>query len=552
MLHEPTDQELVIRLKSGDLTALAALDRRYRVRMVRLIAQLAKSYEEAEDIYQEAILKVVSHIDSFDHHRSFHNWLHRVAKNQCIDNYRRRKQVEVAGDDELLLKVAGGDRDPLDETTDRELQEEIQKAIDALPKRQRSVARLRLLEGLGYREIAERLGGSVQTVKSLFSVARKRLQLKLQLYLSCFAFPWRNSHQRLERSGGSASTATAISGLVSVAAHLAIVTAVFLGPMSGNDENDSITSQATNVVTITSSLDRRHPLPIGENRSREAATHPSLSSSRRQVHQEMPTLEHRTLKAVLPLQASTVLDSSSLSLASQETDLTLPESIPVAKPITSGETLVVPRLGVHPYQYSDSAAVNRPVPQGNSSNVVVPLGSHSDLPDKGFEQSRDVVREKRHPMQASLQSVSNSFRRLRAIRSVQELDAYSLAQLRRVARSIGQHPILISRCNPTYLRELLAEHWTPIVMLRSLVGGTHPWVIASWDTDTAQVNLTNPLEQHSKQLSETAFIEAWQGGNSPSTCLLLATRPLPDRSLIFPSSRKHVSTLTDNSPRIWH
>ena len=41
MLHEPTDQELVIRLKSGDLTALAALDRRYRVRMVRLIAQLA-------------------------------------------------------------------------------------------------------------------------------------------------------------------------------------------------------------------------------------------------------------------------------------------------------------------------------------------------------------------------------------------------------------------------------------------------------------------------------------------------------------------------------
>ena len=182
MLHEPTDQELVIRLKSGDLTALAALDRRYRVRMVRLIAQLAKSYEEAEDIYQEAIFKVVSHIDSFDHHRSFHNWLHRVAKNQCIDNYRRRKQVEVAGDDEILLKVAGGDRDPLDETTDRELQEEIQKAIDALPKRQRSVARLRLLEGLGYREIAERLGGSVQTVKSLFSVARKTLQVKYNLF----------------------------------------------------------------------------------------------------------------------------------------------------------------------------------------------------------------------------------------------------------------------------------------------------------------------------------------------------------------------------------
>ena len=87
MSYEPTDQELVIRLKNGDLRALAALDQRHRARTVRLIAQLAKSHEEAEDIYQEAILKVVSHIDSFDHRRSFHNWLHRIAKNQCIDNY---------------------------------------------------------------------------------------------------------------------------------------------------------------------------------------------------------------------------------------------------------------------------------------------------------------------------------------------------------------------------------------------------------------------------------------------------------------------------------
>ena len=458
----------------------------------------------------------------------------------------------MAGDDELLLKVAGGGRDPLDGATDRELQEEIQKAIDALPKRQRSVARLRLLEGLGYREIAKRIGGSVQTVKSLFSVARKTLQIKLQFYLNCFVFPWRSSRQRVGESGVSAPTTTSMSGIISVVAHLIVVATVFCGSMNGNDKIDSIASQATNVVTITSLVDKRHPLPICQNSSRETTARLSLSSSKRKMNRETPTLEHRTFKAVLAPKVSAVLDSRSVLLASTETGLFLSESVPAAKPITSGEIVVVPRLGVHPYQYSDSAAVNRPVPQGNSSNVVVPLGSHLDLPDKGFEQSRDVVREKRHPMQASLQSVSNSFRRLRAIRSVQELDAYSLAQLRRVARSVGQHPVLISRCNPTYLRELLAEGWTPIVMLRSLVGGTHPWVVTSWDTETGLVILTNPLEQHTKQLSETAFIEAWQGGNSPSTCLLLATRPLPDRSLLFPSYQKHVSMLIDNSPRIWY
>ena len=184
--------------------------------------------------------------------------------------------------------------------------------------------------------------------------------------------------------------------------------------------------------------------------------------------------------------------------------------------------------------------------------MVTPNLTPLDLPDEGSEQQRDVVREKRHPMQASLRSVSNALRRLRAIRSAQEFDAYSLAQLRRVARSVGQHPILISRCDPTDLRGLVAERWTPVVMLRSVVGGTHPWIITSWETETEQITLTNPLERHIKQLNESAFIESWQGGSSPSTCLLLTTRPSSDRSPIFPSFQKHLSALTENSPRIWY
>ena len=552
MSYEPTDQELVIRLKSGDVTALAALDQRHRVRTVRLIARLAKSYEDAEDIYQEAILKVVSHIDTFDHHRSFHNWLHRVAKNQCIDNYRRRKQVEATGDDEVLLKVASGGRDPLNEATDRELQEEIQRAIDALPKRQRSVAKLRLLEGLGYKEIAKQIGGSVQAVKSLFSVARKTLQVKLQFYRSCFAFPWRSSRQRVDGSGVSASTATSVSGIISVTAHLIVVAVLIHGSMDVTGENDSITSQATNVVTIMSLVSVRSPLPIGESSSRKATARLNLSSSRRRLHRETPTAENRTMEAVLPSRMSTVPDSPALLLASMETGFPLHESIPAAKPIASGKTLVVPQFGSLPLQHSDNNIINRPSLRNHSNKVVTPNLTLLDLPDGNSEQQRDVVHEKPHPMQASLQSVSNAFRRLRAIRSAQEFDAYSLAQLRRTARSVGQYPLLISRCDQSNLRQLLAERWTPIVMLRSVVGGTHPWVITSWETEAGKVTLTNPLERHTKQLSETIFIESWQNGSSPSTCLLLAARPLPNHSSIFPSFQKHVSALPGNSPRIWH
>lgn len=552
MSYEPTDQELVIRLKNGDLRALAALDQRHRARTVRLIAQLAKSHEEAEDIYQEAILKVVSHIDSFDHRRSFHNWLHRIAKNQCIDNYRRRKQVEVTQDDEILLRVADDSRDPLLEATDRELQEEIQRAIDALPKRQRSIAKLRLLEGLGYKEIAKQIGGSVQAVKSLFSVARKTLQVKLQFYLSCFAFPWRSLRQRVNGSGVSASTATSVSGIFSVAAHLFVAAVLIYGSMDVAGENNSITSEAPNVLTVVSSADVRPPLPVGENVSRETQNRLNLPSARRNARAETPTPKHRTLEAVLLPQVSTVSDLPSLLIAPTEMGLGNPELIPAIKQIAPSEAFATPRRGEPTTHRSGRAIISRAASRSNPSDEIASLVSQLSLPYENFGQPRVAARENRLQMQASMHAISNSFRRLRAIRSVQEFDAYSLAQLRRVARSVGQYPFLISHCDQANLLDLLAERWTPIVMLRSLVGGTHPWVINSWETDTGKVTLTNPLEQHTKQLTEAAFIEAWQNGTSPSTCLLLAARPLPHHSSIFSSSQKHASALTKSSPRVWH
>ena len=552
MSCEPTDQELVIRLKRGDFTALAALDQRYRVRMIRLIAQMARSYEEAEDIYQEAILKVVSHIDSFDHRRSYHAWLHRVAKNQCIDNYRRNYHVEVDRNDDVLAAVAGSGRDPLDEATDRELQGEIQKAIDALPKRQRSVAKLRLLEGLGYQEIAKQIGGSVQAVKSLFSVARKTLQVKLRFYLSCFVLPWRGLRRRVDGSGVSASTATSISGFISLAAHLTVVTVLIYGSMEVTGENDTTESQVTNLVTLTYPGTVRSPLPTSEGSSRESPARQNLSLSRRSVHRKTPILEPRTLEAVCPAQASNVLNSSSLILTPKKMYIVVPESISAIISITPDEVFAATQLGIRINHRPGRAVIDRFTPRPNPGREIGSFVSQLSIPDEKIGNPRVIAGEKRFRMQASSHVISNAFRRLRAIRSAQEFDAYSLAQLRRVARSAGQHPLLISHCDPTDLRELLAESWTPIVMLRSLVGGTHPWVITAWDAEAGQIILTNPLERHTKRLSETPFIEAWQRGSSPSTCLLLAAQPLPDHALIFSSSQKHVSVVTDNSPRIWH
>ena len=229
-----------------------------------------------------------------------------------------------------------------------------------------------------------------------------------------------------------------------------------------------------------------------------------------------------------------------------------PESIPAIEQIASSEAFVTPRRGKPTTHRYGRVIFSRTASRSSRSHEIGSLVSHLSLPDENFGKPPVVARENRIRMQASMHAISNSFRRLRALRSVQEFDAYSLAQLRRVARSVGQYPFLISRCDQANLLDLLAERRTPIVMLRSLVVGTHPWAITSWERGTGRVTLTNPLEQHTKQLTEAAFIETWQKGSSPSTCLLLAARPLPDHSSIFSSSQQPASSLTKQSPRIWH
>ncbi|MFB3040874.1 MAG: RNA polymerase sigma factor [Candidatus Poribacteria bacterium] len=353
MAQEPTDQELVIRLKSGDVTALSALDQRYRVRIIRLIAELAKSYEEAEDIYQEAIFKAATHIASFDHRRSFYNWLHRIAKNQCIDEYRRRGQTEMVEGDEILLKLTTTDRSPLDGVIDSELQEKIQKAIDVLPERQQSVAKLRLLEGLNYKEIARRIGGSVHAVKSLFSVARKTLKTQLQFYLGCFAY-LRTGTKGMETS---TSTTMGVSGFLSLTVHLIVSVALFYGATDGIDTKERGKSKETSITFITGSADSRVSLRrIERHRRKKVVWEPRTFEQPPSTKLSQKREIDWTTRKSLPLQSLIISDGheTSLSFPPDETGLEFHES----DHLISSERAFVPAIGKRSYRRVDKVTAN--------------------------------------------------------------------------------------------------------------------------------------------------------------------------------------------------
>jgi RNA polymerase sigma-70 factor (ECF subfamily) len=532
MPAEPTDQELVIRLKTGDLTALAALDQRYRVRIIRLIARLAQSYEEAEDIYQEAIFKAFSHIDSFDDRRSFYNWLHRIARNQYIDVHRRKcNRTQVVKDERMLLTLPGHQRDALDEISDRELQENLQRAIDALPKRQQSVAKLRLLEGLEYREIAQRIGGSVQTVKSLFTVARKTLKTRLQLYLSGFAF---------FRSEAPGASTMQVSGLISVAAHLAVAFVVCWLPMRQADIGDSLRSEGTNVVLLSHIVEARRPLePLKRLQSGIPAT--KETSSVEPVRVERLPLHRQTLP-VKPVDSVYIAEGVS-NLTQSTPEVHLSASLLLSRAMSAG---------VHQDSSTTLEAQYTLAKQGTGLERAQswPLIRFPDTLFSAEPPSMPAVSAKPlqalpRSAQATLSTIGAAFLRLRAYQHAQKLDA-SLAQLRIVAREQGRHPLLISHCGENELHILLKHGWTPIVVLRSPVGGKHLWAITEWRVDADQITMANPLEQHEITMGSRDFMRAWQTGSAPSTCLLVSDSPFPKPFQLLNTSR------TKGGVRVWY
>jgi RNA polymerase sigma-70 factor (ECF subfamily) len=207
---------------------------------------MMKNYEDAEDIYQEAIFKATQHIDMFDSSRNFYNWLYTIATNHCINQLKKRRRRLDKKYCEEILRATWGEKEPLKILENQELREYINREIETLPERQRRVVQLRLLDGLSYEEISEILGVNVNSIRSLFRHARNSLKMRLSSYASALFFIPR----QIKRWTGFTAPATAqatgtftTSLLSSLALHFALIAFIVIPTTikTSSDYTDSIT-----------------------------------------------------------------------------------------------------------------------------------------------------------------------------------------------------------------------------------------------------------------------------------------------------------------------
>ncbi len=178
----PEEEAWIRAAKEGDLEAFNHLVLLYQSQVYALAYRLVGDHEAASDVAQETFLAAFRHIRRF-RGTTLRSWLLRIAANQAYDLLRRRKvragvslDVLQGHPDMVELRRGGVEGDPVAYSEQRELQEEIQRALETLPPGQRAVIVLCDLEGLPYREAAHILGISQGTLKSRLSRGRERMR----------------------------------------------------------------------------------------------------------------------------------------------------------------------------------------------------------------------------------------------------------------------------------------------------------------------------------------------------------------------------------------
>ncbi len=186
---DPPDLELVKRCQEGDREAFRILVERYQARATRLAYRYVGNMDDAQDITQDAFIRVHRSIKDFRNESQFYTWFYRILVNLALDHFRRNKMRAAEFEDGVLLRSQSASdaqtrkTNPREELWKKQRQQAIVGAIDTLPPDQRTTVILREIDGLSYEEIAQVTKVPIGTVMSRLFYARRKLQVKLKEYV---------------------------------------------------------------------------------------------------------------------------------------------------------------------------------------------------------------------------------------------------------------------------------------------------------------------------------------------------------------------------------
>ena len=185
--------ELIAAHLNGDGRAFEVLVDRYQVRLLNFVYRMIGDRERAEDLVQEAFLRVYRHLDRFDPARKFSTWLYTIASNLAKNELRNRSRSPLVlfqyfrqrqnENESRPYEYEDSATRPDDLYSRRQLRDLVDRTVAKLAARHREVFVLRELEGKSYEEIAEITHCNLGTVKSRLNRARQAFAELIGPYL---------------------------------------------------------------------------------------------------------------------------------------------------------------------------------------------------------------------------------------------------------------------------------------------------------------------------------------------------------------------------------
>jgi RNA polymerase sigma-70 factor (ECF subfamily) len=169
--------ELIAQLRSNEVEAFDHLIEQYGDRLYWHIRRVVVTHEDAEDILQETFVRAYTSIADFrgETESSLTAWLYKIATNIAITALRRRKKWVLSSLDSLRGDLLATFEHEIEPSAD-EIIVRLQKAILALPTKQRLVFNMRYYDELSFEQISQATGQSVSTLKTNYHYAVKRIK----------------------------------------------------------------------------------------------------------------------------------------------------------------------------------------------------------------------------------------------------------------------------------------------------------------------------------------------------------------------------------------
>lgn len=182
--RDMSDEDVIERVRSGDTTLYGVLMSRHHRHLYRVARNILGNDAETEDALQEAHMRALTHLDQFAGRSSFSTWMTRITINEAFTCIRRRLHHEALDtvslpSGKMKTLLASRTPNPEQQVLSSELCNMLGAAVQALPKKHRTLLVMRTTDEISVAEAAHRLGITEECAKTRLHRARALLRQQI-------------------------------------------------------------------------------------------------------------------------------------------------------------------------------------------------------------------------------------------------------------------------------------------------------------------------------------------------------------------------------------